>query len=551
MASLLDAFIKKPKVSNFDVSRTIYTTANQGTLIPSFIRYMVPGETLKLVPSMTVRTNPATAPMYGRWEIRVDTFFAPYRLYNPAYRLNDNDFDIYNTVHPVVRFSGAPTGDFTNAQARNVCVSPGSLWNHLGLPAWWINVGSNTRDFNAYSYLAYHDIYRNYYIDPQRTWAMKMRCFTSSSDADPKKANPFSFSVSALDSLIKSASQQEGYIYPAFQNLFLPQTELFFAPDAGLLLRTYKPDLFTANLDSAKLNDVYQTNAVQVQNGVFTWQQLRFSSKLTRLGEITRMVGGRYSDWLAGVFGQESKKNLDIPQYLGSSVMHFRFSETTVTASTEGAEAGEMVGKGSDYQGRFRPIRFTAKEYGVLMTLVSIVPIPAYGNGIDPFLMKLNATDDYNPVLDNIGFQDIPREWFDAVRGGSPFSNTLEYPVYGLSDSGNPRNQVLGSMPAWSEYCTNWDVVRGEFANPQGLPYWVLSRFFQSFSPASSESDLQFSLNDLPSNPGGVLGSYINPAFYQYPFSVQDANAQNFFLELGYDAKTTLPKSKNVMPTLA
>jgi len=491
--------------------------------------------------------------MYGRWEIRVDTFFAPYRLYNPAYRLNDNDFDIYNTVHPVVIFTPpAGSGTISVNLFRNNVVAPGSLWNHLGLPAWWINREPTPRAFNAYSYFAYHDIYRNYYIDPQRTWFLKMFSeYVSSSAPSSTLSTARSYPVSLLDGLIKSASQNEGLTLSFNKGLLYPSSfEGFYAPDAGLLLRTYKPDLFTANLDSAKLNDVYQTNAVQVQNGVFTWQQLRFSSKLTRLGEITRMVGGRYSDWLAGVFGQESKKNLDIPQYLGSSVMHFRFSETTVTASTEGAQAGDLVGKGSDYQGRFRPIRFTAHEYGVLMTLVSIVPIPAYGNGIDPFLMKVHATDDYNPVLDNIGFQDIPRVWLDAVRGGSPFGVDNTPKVFTSSGSDNPWNQVLGSMPAWSEYCTNWDIVRGEFANPQGLPYWVLTRFFNGFT-RNIGTDYDFSPSDLPSASGGVLGSYINPQFYQYPFSVQSPNAQNFFLELGYDAKTTLPKSKNVMPTLA
>ncbi|QXN75172.1 major capsid protein [Microvirus mar35] len=557
MASLMEVMVKKPNTSNFDLSKNISMSANTGPLYPVYQHYCVPGEFVSINYDALIRTNPAFAPLYGRYKVKIDTFFCPYRLYNPSYRLNDDDFDVYGTLHPLIRLPQVGTGQSTlTVNFQTPSVYPGSVLNYLGLPPFYFDrsAAGNYCEFNAYAYAAYVDIYRNYYVDPQRTYGVVMGVTRGDIDNNFRRPYVINYPMDSLNDVVRSFSEaQPGS--PAV----LDFNESFMAGyDAGLFLRTYQPDIFTANLNPIALSELYTTNGVRVSDNVFTWQQARMSSKLTRLAELTQVFGGRFSDWLSGVFGITSKKNLDIPQYLGSSTMYFSFSEETVSATTSQATTGAPVGKGFSSSNSFRPIKFKATEYGVLMTILSICPIPHYIQGVNPFLLKKKASDDYNPILDNIGFQDLPLAYLYASYNGdytkrAPGASPITLNVWtGVSGQfADPFKVVLGSVPAWTEYCTAWDTAYGCVASVHDRIYWTLAR---QFSPSVAPANLtasSYGLRSLPAfNSMNDFDSYVRPNYWQYPFSVQDTNAQNWFVRLSLSVKATLPKSKNVMPTL-
>lgn len=57
-------------------------------------------------------------------------------------------------------------------------------------------------------------------------------------------------------------------------------------------------------------------------------------------------------------------------------------------------------------------IDYYAKEPGTFMLITMLVPEPAYSQGLHPDLASISFGDDFNPELNGIGFQLVPRHRF-------------------------------------------------------------------------------------------------------------------------------------------
>ena len=194
---------------------------------------------------------------------------------------------------------------------------------------------------------------------------------------------------------------------------------------------------------------------------------------------------------------------------------------TAAAQSGEESEAlGSLAGRGLGFmQGRRHSFR--ANEYGTFMVIASLVPRVDYYQGIHRRFMKEYLSDVYSPAMDAIGMQDVMQYEFDAI-----------------SADGDPElkfTTAAAKQPAWTEYMTAVNELHGDFAGD--LRYWTLGRDMSQQIGTSSQA-------------AGYLTSYVNPYGFNYAFADQAKDAQNFMVQLKFDAMFRRPISKRIMPSL-
>lgn len=300
-------------------------------------------------------------------------------------------------------------------------------------------------------------------------------------------------------------------------------------PLAGLPCRTYLPDYFSNFINAAGYQSYQQQSRIVVGDdggtSFITNDQLVLNEKMTKLLGRAWLSGGRYSEYLRTQFGQEGVPDCDIPQYCGSTSVEITFDEVVSTAETSEANNGPLGSLGGRGRARMfgRTRVFKPREYGIMMSIASIVPRADYSDQFSRDWLVRNLTDLYVPALDAIGMQDV-------TDGELSFGVT---PV-NMADNDSAFNVGLFKHPAWMEYMTDVNRNFGDFAG--NLSYWVLNRPLRGGS----------------ANPTGSLyaTSYVAPAQWNNIFADTSATAQNFLVQIGYNALYNRPISKQVMPTL-
>lgn len=198
--------------SNVHLGRFERGTTNVGTLRPVAFFPIVPADDVFFSAHGLLRALPIKLPFLAGFDIRLDAFFVPYRLYNKSLRDNNvSTFDPSNIVFPQLSFASiagtpaptlpqslAPDGSYgfdsiagyanrsagvsyyrTPAVAATSSsfpfVSSGSLAQAAGFPVGFMNGNRMTTDgsyparlnFSALRFLSYIDVFRNYYANLQ------------------------------------------------------------------------------------------------------------------------------------------------------------------------------------------------------------------------------------------------------------------------------------------------------------------------------------------------------------------------------------------------
>lgn len=565
MARLFDALIQKPKHSNFNMSRANRFTMAPGLLYPFYWKPVMSQDICRWSWSSIVKTFPTIAPVMGSFKLQIDDFFIPYRLYVPEFQRNSSLIQYlesgttkpgFNDVlFPCFTFAiesmSYPTPfynpDSGGGSVVGLPVAPGSILNCLGFPvgAKPAAYGTSSDQYslkgvqmNAIPFLAFWDIYRNYYVNRQENTYAMMRV----DDGPTRSLVQARASLSLLDSFFEEllnqtyASNTYHDIYRVFTTgeasnfrSFLSNSLNSDLPLAGLPCRTYLPDYFSNFVNAAGYQSYQQQSRIVVGDdggtSYITNDQLVLNEKMTKLLGRAWLSGGRYSEYLRTQFGQEGVPDCDIPQYCGSTSVEVTFDEVVSTAETSETNNGPLGSLGGRGRARMfgRTRVFKPREYGIMMSIASIIPRADYADHFSRDWLVRNLTDLYVPALDSIGMQDI-------MDGELNFSNT---PV-SISGQSSPFLSGLAKHPAWMEYMTDVNRNFGEFADT--LSYWVLNR----------------PLWKRDSSPVGLTNftSYINPDIYNQIFADTSSTAQNFLVQIGYNALYNRPISKQVMPTL-
>ncbi len=547
MALLDKVLIKKPKYSNFDLSRISQFTMMPGALYPALIEEILPGDKVKLRIDSKMMTYPLKAPLLSTFKLQADLFFVPTRLFVRKMRVNTPDFDPSSVGFPYFKMPVAPQGnpsDFLPLEGMGH-VKKSSLLDFMGLPFGFANFVPSDEQirFNAIPALGYYGICVNYYASSQYGEIPVINNYF------PNDFNE----LNGLDSV--SYDQYNGWIEQIEDSSSLSVDSVTYSPkvpfveysttynSGGLCLKAYQPDVNNRWLSKGVYDDMVTRASISTENGSVTINQIRYANKLVKYLERFLVSGGKYSDFVLSEYGVKTDRNLDIPEFLGSSSTEVFFTEVVSNSNTPSEETGlnglgDLAGKGNArLNGQMH--YFTASEHGYLFVMVSLTPRVTYFQGARPYLLKTNLQDVFAPALDNLGFQPVMESQLNVFGQLVAEDDSYVYSRSRGNYSNDAFNNALAYQPAWIEYMTASNEVHGELTD--SLRYWTLSRSFTS--PALVEDVGNYNIKP-------DYRPFVNPTLYNYAFENVDTFAENFIAQFAFDLFMKRCISKQIMPTL-
>lgn len=255
------------------------------------------------------------------------------------------------------------------------------------------------------------------------------------------------------------------------------------------------------------------SNAAVSMSGVSTIPQLAIASRLQEYKDLLGAGGSRYSDWLETFFASKIE-HVDRPKLLFSASQTINVQIVMNQAGTNNFSGDQPLGQqgGSiafnDRLGRRQSYYF--REPGYMIDMLSIRPV-YYWSFIKPDYLNYLGSDYFNPIYNDIGYQDVP--------------------VFRLAFNGNPGTS-FATEPCFNEFRSSYDEVLGQlqaYSIPEaeggsGIPYyayWVQQRTVYTSSGTGSLPEVSY----YP-----MLFTDISQVNSPFASNVED----NFFVNMSY-----------------
>lgn len=249
--------------------------------------------------------------------------------------------------------------------------------------------------------------------------------------------------------------------------------------------------------------------------GVKTIPQLAVATRLQEYKDLIGASGSRYSDWLYTFFASKIE-HVDRPKLLFSSSVMVNSQVVMNQAGQSGFAGGEAAALGqmggsiafNTVLGREQTYYF--KEPGYIFDMLTIRPV-YFWTGIRPDYLEYRGPDYFNPIYNDIGYQDVPF-W----RLG-----------FGWDSNSASRISAVAKEPCYNEFRSSYDEVLGSLqstltpkASSSLQSYWVQQRDFYMIGLSADRN--QFSPSFLFTN----LSTVNNP----FSSDMED----NFFVNISY-----------------
>lgn len=451
----------RPGRSVFDLSYSKKMSGVMGKLYPMMCDEVVPGDVFEIGVDAVVRFAPMVAPPLHEIYMKADWYFVPYRL------LGDRTVD-ENGATAWERFiTGGQEGALVNRSTLGLLdmntapISVGSLEDHLGFPT---GVTLATQ-YGADSPLgfptqAYFLIWNEYYRDPNFEDPVDIasanvtvnQCKTANWDPDYfTRALPYQQRGTAPALPVSGTTSAEFAAVQASNSFNMS------GGGAGLPYSAF----------NASTKSVLDNNTVDLSGATtVNISEIRTAFQLQIWLERNARSGYRYTEFLRSHFGESPRDDrLDRPEYIGGIRRPVMISEVLQTSETDTSPQGNLAGHGiiaaSDYVAKYH-----AKEYGLIMCIMSIQPRPAYQQGINRQWLRQTRYDFYHPEFANLSEQGIYNQ-----------------EIY-LSASEATNRTIWGYQGRYDEMRVKHDIVSGEFRNT--LDFWHLGRVFGSLPALNS-----------------------------------------------------------------
>lgn len=538
MSQLFDKIkVASTSRSTFDLSHHQVTTSDFGYIIPICMRHMVPNDDFVVTPNVYVRLAPLALPTYGHISCSVSHFFVPYRI---LYRYWDQFITQDKSNHTVPPYFTA------NALSQLISLDPqygsqpgenfrrgiyGRVMSNFGLNPKIFNddfgLPANER-FSAFPFLAYYRIWLDWFMD-------------SNIYDHPAMVAAFNADIMNGGSLDASAATYLRTRNRCYKKDYLTTAKL--NPQDGnpsVVSTQINPDLIPQSAQTTLKVGVDGTLSTQSANtsknlGQFTIEALRAANSLQRYLERNNFVGTKIINRILAHFGVAPEpERLDMAEYIGGSSFPIQIQDITSTSagidSAEdptyglGFQAGKGLGASPE---KNNTVRYHAKEHGVFMSLMSILPDTAYYQGIDRHWQKGvygDALDFYHPEFENLGYQEIlNKEVFVASH--------LEYQSY-------DGDGVFGYTPRYSEYKFQNDILAGDFISKSTDTTGVMGSPDDAFH-------LFRTLHYDETNPLALNSNFVEldnkNNNYDRIFQFTDCNYDHFYFNIDVDVKATRP----------
>lgn len=255
----------------------------------------------------------------------------------------------------------------------------------------------------------------------------------------------------------------------------------------------------------------------------FTIPQLAIASRLQEYIDLLGAGGSRYSDWLETFFASRIE-HVDRPKLLfsASQTVNAQIVMSTVAGGGPSAGISSFLGQqgGSiafnTQLGRSQSYYF--REPGYMIDILSIRPV-YYWRNIKPDYLTYQGTDYFNPLYNDVGYQDVPL---------SRFSNLTKFSEITTSDV------TIYREPCFNEFRASYDEALGQFGSLStefaSTLKWVQSRAIIVDPPKTIErafSTIPTLFTDLSTVNAPFVSDTTDNFFVNLSYSVQKKNLVN------------------------
>lgn len=465
--------VRKVPRNMFDLSHEVKMSGKFGWLYPVLLQECMPGDSVHDQMTAMVRFAPMLAPIMHRVNVKTDAFFVPMRLVTDHWE----DFITGGqdgTSEPVLPFF-TPAG-VDPIYGEDMFIK-GTLWDYFGLP---VAEGgptiSSTEAFTALPFRAYYKIWNDWFRDPNLDDEM---------DLDLELEGNVSAGLATKNIMLL---KQRGWERDAFTGAlpFAQRGPAVLMPlsgvgdviwgdpqgsgpidmetigGAGPATGAMQVGLTTAWTDSAGTAIRPEAGMAQVEiDGTTTINDLRTALAIQRWLENNARGGARYNEQILAHYGQTVPDyRLQRSEYLGGGRQVVQISQVLATAEGASIPVGDMAGHGISV-GKTNKFRYKCQEHGYIIMILSVVPTPAYQQGVEKMWFRQNRYDFAFPEFANLGEQEVK-------------SKEIFYSFDELDNAAN--NSLFGYNPRYWEYKFKQDRVSGDFRDD--LLFWHLTRKF-------------------------------------------------------------------------
>lgn len=446
--------VNNPNRNKFDLTHDFKFTSKFGELTPILALECLPGDSFDLAADSMVRFAPLIAPPMHRSDVYIHYWFVPNRVLWPNWETFLKDETTGGI--PQITIDGTQSA----AQQR--------FLEYFGIPK-WSNAGATSSALvNALPLAAYQKIYDEWYR-PQK---LENANFTVLADGVQNPA------MTTVLTTMRKRSYEHDYF-----NSAMPEPQEGVPVEIGTGIVELDPDWNTNGATPALKTaagvvpdgDVRSGEAVgnlwvdgpvsdppvaydpdgSLITNTIDVRELRRRVRLQEWLEKLMRGGERYVEMLWTFFQvRSSDKRLQRPEYITGTKAPVIISEVLNTTGTsgelpQGNMAGHAISVGDGNRGRYY-----CEEHGYIIGIMSVLPLPAYMQGIPKHFLKSDPIEDY--------------AWPDFAHIGEQEIKNAELYAYGAAPSG-----TFGYIPRYSEYKYMPNRVAGEFTG--SLDYWHMA----------------------------------------------------------------------------
>lgn len=475
--------------ARFNLSHSVTTSMDVGTLYPIDWQEVVPGDVFKCRAFDVSRvTSSFLKPVMDNLFLDVYHFFVPHRL-------------VYDDFEKV--FGNPNPSAYTDNALEEVPmtygeVKPGSVGDYLGLPLGSISQNNpvSLLPFRSFA-LIYDKYFRNenttdeIYIQKkgfslsellgENVFAPNSYCgklpkvnkykdYFTSCVPNPQKGAPVTFNLgtqadirTSTNRLVSGAQEPVRFANGVSGDMSFGQREAIFGIGGSLAFNPadYSGSVGTGLYPVNLYADLANANAISVDD-------LRLAFAYQKMLERDAIYGSRYNEYLYGHFGVHiPDAYIQFPQYLGGGRTPLNIVQVAQTSQgTEESPLGN-VGAYSWTNGRTGYSR-KFNEHGLVMTVACLRYRHTYQQGVAKKWRRKVREDFYDPLFSTIGQQPVYTTELYAKAGSEA---------------------VFGYREAWSELRNVPNTISGEMRSglTNSLDIWHFADNYAS-TPTLSQS---------------------------------------------------------------